>query len=93
MNEMLDFNRAVKAAIDFAEHDGKTLVIVTADHETGGMTIESDGIIGWTSYGGHTGVPVPVYAFGTNASFFSGNYDNTGIFHKLAKAMKLKTLP
>ena len=39
ITEMLDFDRAVKNALDFAEKDGNTLVIVTGDHETGGMTI------------------------------------------------------
>ena len=48
--------------------------------------------IGWTTTG-HTGIPVPVYAFGTRATLFSGNYDNTDIFFKLASAMGLEVGP
>ncbi len=40
--EVLSFDRAVQAALDFAQKDGHTLVIVTADHETGGCAIGSD---------------------------------------------------
>lgn len=39
IHEMVDFDKAVKAALDFAEKDGDTLVVVTSDHETGGFTI------------------------------------------------------
>ena len=38
--------------------------------------------IGWTSYA-HTGLPVPVYAYGEGAEAFSGSYDNTEVAHKL----------
>jgi alkaline phosphatase len=40
--------------------------------------------IGWTSYA-HTGVPVPVYAYGAGAELFDGFYDNTDVFAKLCK--------
>ena len=88
VNEVLDFDRAVKAAFDFAERDGQTLVIVTADHDTGGMGIAN----GWLPTGdltatfaskGHTGIPVPVYAFGQGAENFSGIFDNTKILPKV----------
>lgn len=39
MSEMEDFERAFKAAIDFAKNDGETLVVTTADHATGGLTL------------------------------------------------------
>ncbi|MDF9828731.1 alkaline phosphatase [Parabacteroides sp. PF5-6] len=89
-NEMLDFDRAVKAALDFAELDGHTLVIVTADHETGGMTINSGDLETGsmaTSFStkGHTGVPVPVYAFGPGAETFTGIFDNTDFLPKVLK--------
>ena len=47
MSEMEDFEKAFKAAIDFAEKDKHTLVIATADHSTGGYSIGSDGIYNW----------------------------------------------
>lgn len=44
--------------------------------------------IGWTSYA-HTGVPIPVFAYGAGADVFGGSYDNTDIFKKLVKLMKI----
>lgn len=49
MSEMEDFEKAYKAAIDFAKKDKNTLVIATADHSTGGFSIGSDGIYNWFS--------------------------------------------
>ena len=88
VNETLDFNHAVKVAFDFAERDGKTLVIVTADHETGGLTLTSGNLqtgnlTAAFSTKGHTGVPVPVYAFGPGAEKFTGIYENTEILPKV----------
>jgi alkaline phosphatase len=45
--------------------------------------------IGWTSYA-HTGVPIPVFAYGKGSENFGGSYDNTDIFHKLTAVMDLK---
>lgn len=47
MSEMQDFEKAFKAAIDFAKKDKHTLVIATADHSTGGYSIGADGIYNW----------------------------------------------
>lgn len=58
-----EFDNAVRAALEFADADGRTLVIVTADHETGGVTLMDDGSYVMTT-GSHTGVNVPVRAFG-----------------------------
>jgi alkaline phosphatase len=96
--QTLHFDQAVKAAIDFALADGRTLVVVTADHETGGLTIPSGSIKGsdvkvcWST-GGHTGSPVPVYAFGPGAQRFAGVYDNTELSMKLARAMGISPWP
>ncbi len=43
MSEVEAFEAAVKEAIDFAKQDGETLVVVAADHDTGGMTTGSNG--------------------------------------------------
>ena len=94
VGEMLDFDRAAKIAFDFAERDGQTLVIVMADHETGGMSI-TDGnlqtgeLTTHFSSTGHTGVPVPVYAFGPGAERFSGVYENTEIFSKVMELLRI----
>ena len=87
-NEMLDFGRAIQAAFDFAERDGQTLVIVTADHETGGMSItgghlQTGNLTTAFSTTGHTGIPVPSYAFGPGAELFTGFFNNTAFLPKV----------
>lgn len=47
MSEMTDYDKAFQAAIEFAEKDGNTLVVATADHSTGGFSIGADGIYNW----------------------------------------------
>jgi alkaline phosphatase len=89
--EMADFEMAVSHALDFAKKDGKTLVVVTADHETGGMAIiqgsNLDSLdLKFTSKG-HTASTIPVFAYGPGADFFNGVYDNTDIFYRIKKAM------
>lgn len=88
INEVVDFDNAVKKAIDFAKNDGNTLVIVTADHETGGFTliggdIEKKEVIGNFSTGNHSATPVPVYAYGPGAENFTGYFDNTEFKNKI----------
>lgn len=88
MDEMLDFDRAVGIAIDFAENDGNTLVIITGDHETGGFSLLDGDQVNNSVEGGfltqqHTGSMVPVFVFGQGANEFIGVYENTEIFHKM----------
>ncbi|MBS3807756.1 MAG: alkaline phosphatase [Bacteroidales bacterium] len=88
VNELLDFNRAVEKALDFARKHPNTLVIVTADHETGGMGLNGGDMkkhqvkASYTSKG-HTGVMVPVFAIGPGSGQFRGIYDNTDVFKKM----------
>ncbi|MGI6295274.1 MAG: alkaline phosphatase [Armatimonadota bacterium] len=90
IKEMLMFDDAVKAALDFAKKDGQTLVIVTADHDTGGMTVNEPNddnpkfSPGWTTKG-HTGNMVPIYAYGPGAENFTGTHENTDIPNTIAK--------
>ena len=69
-------------------------IVVTADHETGGLTLV-DGdlaegrIVCKFSTGGHSGVMVPVYAFGPGAEEFTGIFENTAIFDKIKKLLNL----
>lgn len=85
--EMLDFDAAIGAVLDFAQADGETLVVVTADHETGGMSIEqgstADSLEIDFATGYHTASMVPVFAFGPGAEKFNGIYDNTEIYFKI----------
>ncbi|MDC7995956.1 alkaline phosphatase [Altibacter sp. HG106] len=89
ISELIDFDNAIGTALDFAEKDGETLVIVTADHETGGFTLSSDGrnynkILPSFSTDGHSATMVPVFAKGPGASTFGGIYENTQIYHKMS---------
>ncbi len=86
LQEMRDFDNVIGDVLEFAKADGNTLVIVTADHETGGMGLNSGsgGSIeySWTT-DGHTAVQVPVFSYGPSAQMFTGTYDNTEIARKM----------
>ena len=89
--EMIDFDKAIKEVLDFAEKDGNTLVIVTADHETGGYSItggdKGGKIEGAFSTTHHTPALIPVFAYGPGADKFAGIYENTAIFDKMLELM------
>ncbi len=90
ISEMLDFDRMVGAILKFAEKDGQTLVIVTADHETGGYSIvqgsRMDSLATKFTTGYHTASMIPVFAYGPKSELFSGIYDNTAIYYKMKEA-------
>jgi alkaline phosphatase len=93
-SELIDFNEVVNAVLDYAHKDGNTLVVVTADHETGGLALKENptqlkSFIPHYTYNEHTGIMVPVFAFGPGAEAFGGVYENTEIFYKFSKAMHL----
>ncbi len=88
--EVLEFDRAIEIAYTWAISRTDTLIIVTADHETGGLTVIANNGAGnlptvtWSTTG-HTATPVPVYAWGVNAELAPQVTDNTHI-HQLALA-------
>ena len=93
VEEMLDFDLTVGKVLEFAAENKETLVIVTADHETGGLTIEDGNletgyVKGDFTTGGHTGIMVPVFAFGPGAESFAGFMDNTDIPKRIMKYLK-----
>ncbi|MDZ5711412.1 alkaline phosphatase [Jeotgalibacillus haloalkalitolerans] len=156
MNDTKAFDEAVAAAIEYAKKDKNTLVVVAGDHETGGMSVGSNGeydlnidvlhdvkatgdtmaaelnedrsnareivkeyanielteeeaalieetdnaamainevisdraLVGWTT-SAHTGVDVPVYAYGAQAHKFSGLLNNTDLPKLMGEAMKI----
>ena len=95
IDEMLEFDDAIGEALAFAEQDGNTLVVITADHETGGYAITGgtlDGKILETAFVNdkHSAEMVPVFAFGPGAEAFSGIYENTSIYDKMMDALQLK---
>ena len=91
MDEMLDFDYAIKVALDYAKEKGNTLVVVTADHETGGLTLPDPqgkytNVVFDYSTGSHTCLPVLVYAFGPGAEQFTGWMQNTELKGKILNA-------
>jgi len=93
VSELLDFDRVVGRVLDYAEKDGNTLVVVTADHETGGYSniqgSKMDSLVTKFTSGYHTATMVPVFAYGPGANRFSGIYDNTEIYEKLKSVLDL----
>ncbi|MCQ2319162.1 MAG: alkaline phosphatase [Bacteroidales bacterium] len=93
VEEMKDFDKTINVVLDFAENNENTLVIVAADHETGGLTIiDSDGKYTKTEFKfstrSHTPVFVPVFAYGPGAENFSGIFDNTDIMKKILEIVR-----
>jgi alkaline phosphatase len=89
--EMADFNRSIENVLEFVNKNKETLLIVTADHETGGLAINKDSKVGKLNLSftanDHTGTMVPVFAYGPQAELFRGIYDNTEIYHKMRQAL------
>lgn len=88
IEEMLDFDQAIGKVLEFAANDGETLVVITADHETGGFSVidgdyETGRVTGLFTWGDHTATMVPVFAFGPGADQFEGIMENTEIAQKL----------
>ncbi|MDR1746702.1 MAG: alkaline phosphatase [Tannerella sp.] len=95
--ETLSFDLAVAEALKFADSNGETLVIVTGDHETGGLTmVDGDGeqgsVVARYMTDDHTPVMLPVYAYGPYSNRFTGVYENTALFHTIIEALKFKEL-
>lgn len=93
--ETLDFDAVIGKVLDYAKKQGNTLVIVTADHETGGLTLPTGKIDENSSElkfmtTNHTGTLVPVFAFGPGAENFSGIFENIDFKEKIARLLGLK---
>ncbi len=87
--QVATLDEAVAAAVDIARADGRTLVAVTADHETGGLqltegTSAKDMVFTWST-DEHTGGPVPIYAYGPGSEAFAGVLDNTEVHDRLRR--------
>ncbi len=92
--EMIDFDKSIGYVLEFARKNKETLVIVTADHETGGMALmggdmKTGEVKAAFTTKGHTGQMIPVFAFGPGAENFSGIYHNYDLFTKMRDALHL----
>jgi alkaline phosphatase len=93
VQETIEFDRAIQAAYNWAAGRTDTLIIVTADHETGGLKVLSNnGInnyptVSWST-GDHTGVNVNVYSWGAGAVDIASITDNTGFFNAVTSIKK-----
>ena len=88
IDEYLSFDRVVGKAMNFADRDGETLVVVTSDHETGGLILldgnyHTGTILGNFATNDHTGTPVPIFSYGANADVFTGFIENSDIMEKI----------
>lgn len=90
--EIRGFMRAIEAAVEYADSHEDTLVVVTADHETGGLSIVSSdadftlseqGVEYRWSTRGHSGVMVPIYLYGAGAELINGIMENAELGAKL----------
>lgn len=92
VKELLDFDKAIAEAIKFADEDGNTLVIISADHETSGLAIwdgdpKKGNVEGVHVSGGHTAIPVPLFAYGPHAQDFMGVQGNEQVAQKILKLL------
>lgn len=84
---MKEFDKACQIALEYAKADGNTLVVITADHETGAISLENDGSFKYNQ-GSHSGVPVPVAVYGSDNFVQNGEtIKNKELSRRLAMAM------
>ena len=93
--EFADFDDSIAAAIEFAKQDKETLILVTADHATGGLVLQkprgSSVRAQWTTTS-HDLSSINIYAYGPGAEKFSGVMDNTEIFDRMLQALDYENL-
>lgn len=82
LSEMIDLDDAIGVALDYASGNRHTLIVVTADHETGGLSLTGGNLADHKvaasfAGGGHTAVMVPIFSYGPGAEKFSGIHENT----------------
>lgn len=74
MTAVLEFDKVVDVVLDYAEKDGNTLVVITADHETGSVTLVDDEYK-WLT-GSHSGANVPCFVYGADSFIAEGEVIN-----------------
>ncbi|NLN30475.1 MAG: alkaline phosphatase [Bacteroidales bacterium] len=94
-SELIDMDRAVGVALDFAQKDGQTLVVITSDHETGGLSLTGGNTDEGTVNAAfattdHSASMVPIFSYGPGAQDFSGIHDNTFFFDAFLKVLGIR---
>ncbi len=95
VSEVIDLDLAVGVAREFADKNGETLIVVTADHETGGLTLPGGDLksrkvsSNFIQSGNHTGVMVPIFSYGPGAERFSGIHENTFFLNEFIGLLRI----
>lgn len=92
VKELLDFDKAIAEALKFADEDGNTLVVISADHETSGLAIwdgepKKGNVEGVHISTSHTAIPVPIFSYGPHAQDFMGVQGNEQVAQKILKLL------
>jgi len=95
VTEGIDFDRAITKAVQFADQNPGTLIVITADHETGGFSIphgdlKTNTVEGDFTTDDHSATLIPVFSYGPKSENFTGVYENNEIFDKILNALKIK---
>lgn len=90
VNELLDFDQVIGWMLEYIDNNPNTLLLVTADHETAGLSLPQGDISNHKiemafHSDDHTGIMVPIFAYGAHSGEFRGVYENTEVFHKIMK--------
>ncbi|MCZ4224505.1 alkaline phosphatase [Pedobacter rhodius] len=93
IDEYLSFDKVIGKAMKFADENGETLVLVTSDHETGGLILfdgnyKTGSVTGTFTTIDHTGLPVPLFSYGPGSQNFSGFLQNSDIPKKIVELLK-----
>lgn len=88
ITELLDFDKAIGWMIHYVDQNPNTLLIITADHETAGLSLPQGKVSGNEiemafHSDDHTGIMVPIFAYGAHSGEFRGVYENSEVFHKI----------
>ncbi|WP_130854863.1 alkaline phosphatase [Olivibacter jilunii] len=95
IEEYLSFDRILGKALQYADKNEGTLVVVTSDHETGGLVLvdgnyEKGFVLGEFVTNDHTGAPIPVYSYGPGAARFTGFMQNSDIGKRIFELLSAK---
>jgi alkaline phosphatase len=96
--ETIDFSDTINVAMDYADAHPGTLVVITADHETGGLSLVGGNLAehrvepNW-AVKKHTATMLPVYAYGTGSERFAGIYENTEVFDRILSSLGIPQEP